>query len=118
LMRGLNSIPVSLSPWEGPTTPSNFPMDNNGSSPLQPADGGNSTRTLGGGRGSQSIPSSRSSDQVPTQMLQAGRSWDRVSIRSFNFFFFFRFFPDHLCGLVVRALGYRFGGPGSIPGTT
>jgi hypothetical protein len=28
-----------------------------------------------------------------------------------------RFF-DHLCGLVVRVLGYRSGGPGSIPGTT
>jgi hypothetical protein len=26
--------------------------------------------------------------------------------------------PDRLCGLVVRVLGYRFGGPGSIPGTT
>jgi hypothetical protein len=25
---------------------------------------------------------------------------------------------DHLCGLVVRILGYRSGGPGSIPGTT
>jgi hypothetical protein len=25
---------------------------------------------------------------------------------------------DHLCGIVVRALGYRSGGPGSIPGTT
>jgi hypothetical protein len=25
---------------------------------------------------------------------------------------------DCLCGLVVRVLGYRFGGPGSIPGTT
>jgi hypothetical protein len=25
---------------------------------------------------------------------------------------------DLLCGLVVRVLGYRFGGPGSIPGTT
>jgi hypothetical protein len=25
---------------------------------------------------------------------------------------------DHLCGPVVRVLGYRFGGPGSIPGTT
>jgi hypothetical protein len=24
---------------------------------------------------------------------------------------------DRLCGLVVRVLGYRFGGPGSIPGT-
>jgi hypothetical protein len=25
---------------------------------------------------------------------------------------------DRLCGLVARVLGYRFGGPGSIPGTT
>jgi hypothetical protein len=25
---------------------------------------------------------------------------------------------DRLCGLVVRVLGYRFGGPRSIPGTT
>jgi hypothetical protein len=25
---------------------------------------------------------------------------------------------DHLCGLVVRVIGYRFGGPVSIPGTT
>jgi hypothetical protein len=25
---------------------------------------------------------------------------------------------DRLCGLVVRVLGYRLGGPGSIPGTT
>jgi hypothetical protein len=25
---------------------------------------------------------------------------------------------DHLCGLVVRVLGYRSGGPGSIPCTT
>jgi hypothetical protein len=27
-------------------------------------------------------------------------------------------FKDRLCGLVVRVLGYRSGGPGSIPGTT
>jgi hypothetical protein len=26
--------------------------------------------------------------------------------------------PDRLCGLVVRVLGYRSGGPGSIPGIT
>jgi hypothetical protein len=25
---------------------------------------------------------------------------------------------DRLCGLVVRVLGYKFGAPGSIPGTT
>jgi hypothetical protein len=28
------------------------------------------------------------------------------------------YFWDRLCGLVVRVLGYRFGGLGSIPGTT
>jgi hypothetical protein len=28
------------------------------------------------------------------------------------------FFPDRLCGLVVRVLGYRSRGPGSIPGST
>jgi hypothetical protein len=27
-------------------------------------------------------------------------------------------FKDRLCGLVVRVLGYRSGGPGSIPSTT
>jgi hypothetical protein len=27
-------------------------------------------------------------------------------------------FDDRLCGLVVRFLDYRSGGPGSIPGTT
>jgi hypothetical protein len=27
-------------------------------------------------------------------------------------------FGDRLCGLVVRVLGYRSGGPGSIPGTS
>jgi hypothetical protein len=26
--------------------------------------------------------------------------------------------PDRLCGLVVRVLGYRSGGPDSIPGAT
>jgi hypothetical protein len=29
-----------------------------------------------------------------------------------------RHFIDCLCGLVVRVLGYRSVGPGSIPGTT
>jgi hypothetical protein len=28
------------------------------------------------------------------------------------------FLEDRLCGLVVRVLGCRTGGPGSIPGTT
>jgi hypothetical protein len=28
------------------------------------------------------------------------------------------FHADRLCGLVLTVLGYRYGGPGSIPGTT
>jgi hypothetical protein len=37
------------------------------------------------------------------------------------FFFYFLWlieYVDCLCGLVVRVLGYRSGGPGLIPGTT
>jgi hypothetical protein len=37
----------------------------------------------------------------------------------FNAFICLQLFHfDRLCGLVVRVLGYRSGGPGSIPGTT
>jgi hypothetical protein len=35
------------------------------------------------------------------------------------FYFLILYTVDYrLCGLVVRVLGYRAGGPGSIPGTT
>jgi hypothetical protein len=34
------------------------------------------------------------------------------------YFLSFSFLNDRRCGLVVRVLGYRSGGPGSIPGTT
>jgi hypothetical protein len=34
------------------------------------------------------------------------------------FIFLYSWCIDRLCGLVVRVLGYRSGGPGSIPGTT
>jgi hypothetical protein len=33
------------------------------------------------------------------------------------FFMLLLYLYDRLCGLVVRVLGYRSGGPGSIPGT-
>jgi hypothetical protein len=36
---------------------------------------------------------------------------------NFNIFYHVRRYRDRLCGLVVRVLGYRSGGPGSIPGT-
>jgi hypothetical protein len=35
-----------------------------------------------------------------------------------NYLFQFNYVKDRLCGLVVRVLGYRSGGPGSITGTT
>jgi hypothetical protein len=35
-----------------------------------------------------------------------------------QYFFYVMGLADHLCGLVVRVLGYRSGGPDSIPGTT
>jgi hypothetical protein len=46
-----------------------------------------------------------------------------VSTNRFPKYFFLKFVLDiaelyRLCGLVVRVLGYRSGGPGSIPGTT
>jgi hypothetical protein len=31
---------------------------------------------------------------------------------------YYEYFTDRLCGPVVRVLGYRSGGPDSIPGTT
>jgi hypothetical protein len=37
---------------------------------------------------------------------------------STHYLFSFGFKPSRLCGLVVRVLGYRSGGPDSIPGTT
>jgi hypothetical protein len=42
--------------------------------------------------------------------------WD-LSFKADNFINILEF-TDHLCGLVVRVLGHRSGGPGSIPGTT
>jgi hypothetical protein len=40
-------------------------------------------------------------------------------LNSINSLFYSSLFSvDRLCGLVVRVLGYRSGGPGSIPGTT
>jgi hypothetical protein len=48
---------------------------------------------------------------------------DRVFIIRTYFCIHYSFFivlltADRLCSLVVRVLGYRSGGPGSIPGTT
>jgi hypothetical protein len=46
----------------------------------------------------------------------------RNQTTEFSFFFFSLILVltvrDRLCGLVVRVLDYRSGGPGTIPGTT
>jgi hypothetical protein len=44
---------------------------------------------------------------LPSQFLQL--VWKKKFVPKLN---------DRLCGLVVTVLGYRSGGPGSIPGTT
>jgi hypothetical protein len=46
-----------------------------------------------------------------SSLLLSGKEW-----ATFNVHMCCRI--DRLCGLVVRVLGYRVGGPGSIPGTT
>jgi hypothetical protein len=47
-----------------------------------------------------------------TQKRKPGRRWEddiKVDIREIG---------DRLCGLVVKVTGYRFRGPGPIPGAT
>jgi hypothetical protein len=41
-----------------------------------------------------------------------------MTTRTFHFLPYLYYSQDRLCGLVVRVLGYRSGGLGSIPGTT
>jgi hypothetical protein len=43
-------------------------------------------------------------------IIMAAIGGDYISIQSLLI--------DRLCGILVRVLGYRSGGPGSIPGTT
>jgi hypothetical protein len=50
--------------------------------------------------------------------------WNTISCEAgkkhilFKSVYYSIYYIDRLCGLVVRVLGYRSGGPGSIPGTT
>jgi hypothetical protein len=47
--------------------------------------------------------------------------WDpehQTTLYEDSFTFTLSICKDRLCGLMVRVLGYRSGGPGSIPGTT
>jgi hypothetical protein len=41
-----------------------------------------------------------------------------VNLNSYEILFICRSKNDRLCDLVVRVVGYRSGGTGSIPGTT
>jgi hypothetical protein len=43
---------------------------------------------------------------------------DNSSGTILDYYFCYYYYYDRLCGLVVRVLGYRSGGPVSIPGTT
>jgi hypothetical protein len=52
-----------------------------------------------------------------SKTLVKQRTSDRGT-KGFKCIMFGYFHADRLCGLVVRVLGYRSGGPGSIPGTT
>jgi hypothetical protein len=53
------------------------------------------------------------------QMVKLLRGWSKLHSEAlYSIFFICNIYRDRLCGLVVRVLGYRFGGPGSIPGTT
>jgi hypothetical protein len=42
----------------------------------------------------------------------------KVTGNCFSIYVVYNSFMNRICGLVVRVLGYRSGGPGSIPGTT
>jgi hypothetical protein len=57
---------------------------------------------------------------MPTTLLSTSVRRLRLLIGPQNFWEFCvaLYIYDRLCCLVVRVLGYRSGGPGSIPGTT
>jgi hypothetical protein len=42
----------------------------------------------------------------------------QICVHMCVYIYIYIYIYDRLCGLVVRVLGCRFGGPGSIPGTT
>jgi hypothetical protein len=60
--------------------------------------------------------------QVTFYISTCRPSWtlieNSVNIRNIRLFIYICLYMDRLCGLVVRVLGYRSGGPGSIPSTT
>jgi hypothetical protein len=64
-------------------------------------------------------------DQIPSHVFCLFPSVSLLFLRhpinalsSVSLFSILCFVTDRLCGLVLRVLGYRSGGPGSIPGTT
>jgi hypothetical protein len=60
-------------------------------------------------------------DHVPSRGLEGlylGRYPENTKLSLLWYFREISYNNDRLCGLVVRVLGYRSGGPGSVPGTT
>jgi hypothetical protein len=58
---------------------------------------------------------------LDTMLIDGGEVVSLIHLQRFTpnkYFFLFLLLIIRLCGLVVRVLGYRSGGPGSIPGTT
>jgi hypothetical protein len=56
--------------------------------------------------------------RTPTRIIVLYTTQRLLGLDSFIEFLKPIYIYDRLCGLVVRVLGYRSGGPGSIPGTT
>jgi hypothetical protein len=54
----------------------------------------------------------------PLNLAPNIRTLQSVTVHHTVGLFIYESESDRLCGLVVRVLGYRSGGPGSIPGTT
>jgi hypothetical protein len=50
-------------------------------------------------------------------LILHGETWSSLDRQYGGICFYFQDL-DRLCGLVVRVLGYKSGGPGSFPGTT
>jgi hypothetical protein len=62
------------------------------------------------------IFSSAPSIYVPLSMSET--KFNIHTKQQITLFIFLVIILDRLCGLVIRVLGYRSGGPGSIPGIT
>jgi hypothetical protein len=56
--------------------------------------------------------------EIPKSFSRHKKAFRPTSLVLKKYKYDYEISSDSLCGLVVRVLGYRSGGPGSIPGTT